>query len=128
LAGLELGEARVSLSLPKFGGSTDDELLEVLSGMGLKPGLLSGNQLPGFAEGLKLGRVRQKTWLIVDERGTEATAVTAAEATRSAEQPKAVSITFDKPFVYALRHRPTGAILMAGYVGDPGEEKQAKKE
>jgi serine protease inhibitor len=128
LAGIDLAEANVSLSLPKFGGATDNELLDPLSEMGLKPGLASADQLPGFSKGLKLGRVRQKTWLAVDETGTEAAAVTTAEVTRSAQEPKAVTATFDKPFVFALRHRPTGAILMAGYVGDPGEEQAAKKD
>jgi hypothetical protein len=91
--------------------------------MGLKSGLASANQLPGFSDGLAIGRVRQKTWLAIDEVGTEAAAVTSAEATRSAEPSKTVSVSFDKPFVYALRYRPTGAILMAGYVSDPGEEQ-----
>jgi len=92
----------------------------------MKSGLVSTNPLPGFAEGLVLGRVRQKTWLSVDEVGTEATAVTVAEATRSAVEPKAITVNFDKPFIYALRYRPTGAILLTGYVGDPGEERTGK--
>lgn len=128
IAGIDFAEAKVTLALPKFGGATDNDLLDVLSEMGLKQGLASANQLPGFADGLVLGRVRQKTWLSVDEVGTEAAAVTAAEATRSAAEPKTVTVNFDKPFVYALRHRPTGAILMAGYVGDPGEGEGGKKD
>jgi len=123
LAGIDLTDTKATLSLPKFGGQTDNDLLDTLSAMGLKPGLASANQLPGFSNGLKIGRVRQKTWLAVDEAGTEAAAVTAAEATRAA-QPKAVSVSFDKPFIYALRYRPTGAILMAGYVGDPDSGAQ----
>jgi serpin B len=128
LSGIGLADANVTLSLPKFGGTADNELLNVLSGMGLGPALTSDDQLPKFAEKLKLGRVRQKTWLAVDEKGTEAAAVTTAEISRSAQPPRAVTATFDKPFVFALRHRPTGAILMAGYVGDPGEEQAAKKD
>jgi serpin B len=119
IAGPEFPEARVTLSLPKFGGSTDNDLLDVLSAMGLKSGLTSTNQLPGFADGLALGRLRQKIWLSVDETGTEAAAATVAEATRSAVEPKSVTVNFDKPFIYALRYRPTGTILLAGYVGDP---------
>ena len=69
MAGIDFAEAKVTLSLPKFGGATDNDLLEVLSGMGLKSGLASKNQFPGFADGLMLGRVRQKTWLSVDEVG-----------------------------------------------------------
>ena len=128
MAGIDFAEAKVTLSLPKFGGATDNDLLDTLSAMGLKSGLASTNQLPGFADGLVLGRVRQKTWLSVDETGTEAAAVTTAEATRSAAEQKAVSVNFDKPFVYALRYRPTGTILMAGYVGDPGGEEGGKKD
>jgi serpin B len=126
IAGPEFSEARVTLSLPKFGGSTDNDLLEVLSAMGLASGLTSTNQLPGFADGVALGRLRQKIWLAVDETGTEAAAVTAAEATRSAIEPKSVTVNFDKPFIYALRYRPTGTILLAGYVGDPRENQAGR--
>lgn len=128
LAGINFTEARVTLSLPKFGGVADNDLLDTLSALGLKSGLASTNQLPGFADNLVVSRVRQKTWLSVDETGTEAAAVTAASAERSAAEPTSVKVSFDKPFVYALRYRPTGAILMAGYVGDPGEMKSGKKE
>ncbi|UYO54603.1 serpin family protein [Rhodopseudomonas palustris] len=126
LAGTDLADARVTLSLPKFGGSADNDLLDVLSAMGLKSGLASSNQLPGFADGLVLGRARQKIWLAVDEAGTQAAAITSVEATRNAERPKQVTANFDKPFIYALRHRPTGTILIAGYVGDPDEGKDEK--
>jgi serpin B len=126
IAGPEFSEARVTLSLPKFGGSTDNDLLDVLSAMGLKSGLTSTNQLPGFADGLALGRLRQKIWLSVDETGTEAAAATVAEATRSAVEPKSVTVNFDKPFIYALRYRPTCTILLAGYVGDPSLSQTGK--
>jgi serpin B len=94
--------------------------------MGLKSGLASTDQLPGFADGLALGRLRQKIWLAVDETGTEAAAVTAAEATRSVAEPSSVTVNFDKPFIYALRYRPTGTILLAGYVGDPSLSQPGK--
>lgn len=126
IAGADFAEARVTLSLPKFGGSTDNDLLEVLSAIGLKSGLTSTNQLPGFADGLALGRVRQKIWLAVDETGTEAAAVTVAEATRSVAEPSSVTVNFDKPFIYALRYRPTGTVLLAGYVGDPSLSQAGK--
>ncbi|WP_454620443.1 serpin family protein [Bradyrhizobium cenepequi] len=101
-------------------GTADNDLLEVLFTMGLKSGLSSTNQLPGFAHGLVLGRVQQKIWLSVDETGTEAASVTAAEATRSAIERKSVGVSFDKPFVYALCYRPTATILMVGYFDDAG--------
>jgi len=119
-AGLKGGPVR--LSLPKFSGTGSRELLDVLGGLGLAPGLASAGQLSGFADGLKLGAVRQKTFIEVNEAGTEAAAVTAGLATRSVGDPPDI-VTFDKPFVFALRHRASGTILLTGYVADPGEGK-----
>ncbi|MCL2715846.1 MAG: serpin family protein [Alphaproteobacteria bacterium] len=120
LAGLDFTDVKATLALPKFESRSDNDLLGTLAAMGLKTGLASANQLPGFADGLEIGRVRQKTWLVIDEAGSEAASLTAAEATRStATGPKEVSVNFDRPFIYALRYRPTGAILIAGYVADP---------
>ncbi|MBP0651551.1 hypothetical protein J8J40_31265, partial [Mycobacterium tuberculosis] len=83
--------------------------------LGLAPGLASPSQLSGFADALRLSAVKQKVVVKVDEKGSEAAAVTAALATRSAGAP-GLAIRFDKPFVYALRHKPTGTLLVAGYI------------
>jgi serpin B len=108
----------VALDLPKFTGSDDRDLLGVLSRLGLAP---SGKgPINGFGDGLRLSAVKQKTFIALDESGTEAAAATAAIVTRSlVQQPTRTEVRFDRPFVYALKHRVTGAILMIGYVADP---------
>ncbi len=122
LTGTGLKGGPVRLSLPKFSGTGSRDLLEVLGRLGLAPGLASASGLSGFAEGLKLGAVRQKTFVEVNEEGTEAAAVTAGMATRGVGEPP-TNLTFDRPFVFALRHRASGTILLTGYVADPGEGK-----
>lgn len=119
LAGQGFASASVDLALPAFAAEEARDLLPVLSGLGLASGIASPRSLAGFAEGLTLSAVRQKTVLAVDEAGTVAAAATAAEATRSVSGPQPVRIDFDKPFIFALRHRPTGLIVMSGYVADP---------
>ena len=121
LAGENLYMMPVDLTLPVFGTENSLDLLDLLARLGLDAGLASRKALSGFAEGIDLSAVRQKTLVSVDESGTVAKAGTAAVmTTRSvSSQPSRERIAFDKPFVFALRHRPTGLVLMAGYVGEP---------
>jgi serpin B len=118
LSGTGLASTDVSLALPRFQAEQSHDLIETLAALGLSTGLASAGQLSGFADGLRLGAVRQKIFVKVDEKGTEAAAATAALATRSVASG-ALNVRFDKPFTYALRHRPTGIILVGGYVADP---------
>jgi serpin B len=57
----------------------------------------------------------------VDEKGTEAAAATAVTmevtSARPVEQLKV--FTADRPFILAIRHRDSGAVLFLGRVADP---------
>ena len=53
----------------------------------------------------------------MDEEGTEAAATTAVTMTRTAMPARTVKVVVDKPFVFALRDRQSGLILLSGYVG-----------
>jgi serpin B len=60
--------------------------------------------------------VRQKTFLKVDEVGTEAAAVTVVEVgvTSCCSGPPVVRA--DRPFMIAIRERLSGAVLFAGLI------------
>jgi serpin B len=70
---------------------------------------------------LALTEVYHKTFLKLDEEGTEAAAATAmAVATLGIHKPpKLVTVNVDHPFLFAIRHQPSGAILFLGHVTDP---------
>jgi serpin B len=73
-------------------------------------------------EYLYLSRVFHKTFIAVDEEGTEAAAATAAvvAATTSMIKPsKPIEIKVDRPFLYAIQHAPSGVCLFLGRVTDP---------
>jgi serpin B len=56
----------------------------------------------------------------VDESGTEAAAATAVVFRATSAGPgDPVTMTVDRPFLFALRDLPTGAILFLGRVVDP---------
>jgi serine protease inhibitor len=71
---------------------------------------------------LYISDVFHKTFISVDEKGTEAAAATAVAMmkalgmTRSTEP---VEVKVDHPFVFAIQHRASGACLFLGHVVDP---------
>ena len=54
----------------------------------------------------------------MDEKGTEAAAATALVMAVSAA-PEPIEMTADRPFIFAIAERETGAILFLGRVTDP---------
>jgi serpin B len=63
--------------------------------------------------GLYVKKVKQKTFLKVDEVGTEAAAVTSVEmGIKSAPS----SLRADRPFLLAIRERLSGTVLFAGFI------------
>ena len=71
---------------------------------------------------LYLSDVFHKTFLALDEKGTEAAAATAAIMVGRAaalRPPKPVEVNVDHPFLFAIQHRPSGACLFLGRVTDP---------
>jgi serpin B len=73
--------------------------------------------------GVKIGDVIHKTFVEVNEEGTEAAAVTGVlMVTLSAVAPPPIPpVTFrvDHPYVFLLKHVPTNTILFIGKVDNP---------
>lgn len=72
---------------------------------------------------LAVSDVFHKSFVAVDENGTEAAAATAvAMITTSAvvrPQPTPMEVKVDRPFIFAIQHVPSGACLFLGRVTDP---------
>jgi len=70
---------------------------------------------------LYLTEAFHKTFLSLDEGGTEAAAATAIHMmTMGIHEPvKPVEVRVDHPFLFAIQHRPSGASLFLGRVTDP---------
>jgi serpin B len=73
-------------------------------------------------EYLYLSEVLHKTFLDLDERGTEAAAATAVmmpPKSAATPRPKPVEVKVDRPFFFAIQHSSSGACLFIGRVTDP---------
>jgi serpin B len=109
----------VAQALAHRGRGGGAELLEALDAIGLKAGRSSPTAFaPLSAAPQLLDRIVQQTYLRVDEEGTEAAATTAITTTRAARPSQTVKVVVDKPFIFALRDRRSGLVLMSGYIGN----------
>ncbi|PYJ08998.1 MAG: serpin family protein [Verrucomicrobia bacterium] len=71
---------------------------------------------------LFISQIFHKTFIAVDEKGTEAAAATAvamAMATGMHNPAKPLEVKIDRPFVYAIQHVQSGTCLFLGRVTDP---------
>ena len=120
---------QVALSMPKF--RLEPDLLELRPALE-KLGMPSAFDIPrgsadfsGIAprqpdDYLFIDAVFHKAFIEIDEAGTEAAAATAVVMMRATSAPmEPVRLTVDKPFLFAVQHRPTGACLFLGCVSEP---------
>ena len=124
LGGRDFRRAHGALALPRLGLDAEASLLPALRALGLGAALDDPQAFAGIAAPApKLSRVLHRTMLVLDERGTEAAAATAAVmATRTVmvEEERSFEMRVDRPFALAVRHRGTGAVLFAAWVDRPG--------
>lgn len=115
--------ARLAVTLPKVEMRTDYDLVPELQAMGLRLAFTSTADFSGVTaeEALAISAVIHKTFLAIDEEGTEAAAVTAIDmVATAAPMPEAPPIEFraDHPFFIVLRHKPTNTRLFMGRVAE----------
>ena len=110
----------LDLTLPKFQFDAPLDLKEILRSLGMVDAFTDAadfSRLDG-TRGLVLTDVVHKGFIGIDERGTEAAAATAVVAGDTSLPPSA-TLVVDRPFLFFIRDRPTGAILFMGRVVDP---------
>lgn len=130
--GATMPETDVILHLPKFKFEPPTiQLSDVLKEMGMKTAfdLPAGSanfdrMAPRKPDSyLAISEVFHKTFIALDEKGTEAAAATAVvvmeltAAMRVPEEP--IEVRVDRPFLYAIQHVPSGTCLFIGRVNDP---------
>lgn len=112
---------RVKLSLPKFKVETFMLLNKALQNMGIRTAFTPAADFRGIAKmgPLVLDQVKQKCYVEVAEKGTEAAAVTVAQIrlTSVRVNPEDMAVmTVDRPFVFMIADGYTGNILFAGKI------------
>ena len=117
--------SRLAVTLPKVEMNASYDLIPPLTRVGLHRAFDHAD-FSGVTqqETLAISAVVQKTFLAIDEKGTEAAAVTAIDmvATAVMRPPEDPPIPFvaDHPFFIVLHHKPSGTLLFLGRVATAG--------
>lgn len=108
--------------LPKFKLEYGVELKGPLMALGMKTAFGKADFTGISDHGLFVSAVRQRTFIDVNEEGTEAAAVTAMniESGIDMNPPKPFRMVVDCPFLFLIEDKETKAILFMGVVFDPG--------
>lgn len=113
-----IGERELPVSLPKFRLEYDRALMDDLSALGMRvafdqTGRADFSGMAGQPGDLYLSRVTQKTFVEVNEEGTEAAAATLVGVGLTSAP---LSFDVNRPFLFAIRERLSGTILFLGQV------------
>ena len=112
-----LGPVEVSLSMPKFKNETSVVLNKALERMGVKTAFTSAADFSGISLSgpLRVDMVKQKCYIDVSEKGTEAAAVTSAQVRMTSVRP-VKTMNIDRPFIFVIADIDSKDILFAGKI------------
>jgi serpin B len=111
----------VAVSLPQFAFTTTQDLQEPLTQLGLGVAFSRDADFSGVTsdEVLSLSHVPYQGFFKVDEEGTDPNNDTATAQPATGTQASARRVNVDRPFVFLVRDRPTGTVLLIGRVTNP---------
>lgn len=118
---LEFGDFQVDLTMPKFEFETELGLQDVLRRLGIVDAFDAMTaDLSGITDAIPLyvQDAIHKSFIALDEQGTEAAAATAITVGITSAPPPA-EFTADRPFLFWIEHSSTGEMLFLGQVTDP---------
>ncbi|XP_029629469.1 glia-derived nexin-like [Salmo trutta] len=113
-----LHHRKVRLLLPKFTAEAEVDLQASLSALGITD--IFDEDKADFrhlsTEPVYISKALQKAKIEINEDGTKAAAVTTAILMARSSPPWVI---VDRPFLFLIRHNPTGTILFIGQVNQP---------
>ena len=116
---LSVDARKSTVGLPKFEMEYEITYNDILKVMGMEIAFGGQADLSGLVEsetaGLYIDEVKHKTFIQVDEEGTEAAAVTSVAIAESARP----SVIMNRPFVFIIYERESGTNLFMGKMKDP---------
>ena len=109
----------VDLKLPRFETETNQDLVDIMSALGMPTAFTYDADFPYFCNvPVFIGQMFQVAKIKLDEEGTEAAAVTVIGMVETAEPDEPVNFHATRPFLYVISEQSTGTIFFIGqYLG-----------
>ena len=113
-------EGGIHATLPKMHIEKTINMIPLMQNMGMSEIFTSVSMQEnlGFKNDIIINLFRQKVVLDVDEKGSEAKVATVAVGGEVTAAPPKV-IEFNRPFIYFIRERSTGSVILAGVYSHP---------
>nr|XP_008507435.1 PREDICTED: LOW QUALITY PROTEIN: serpin B4-like [Equus przewalskii] len=112
----------VNLYLPRFKLEESYELKDIMMSLGMldafSPQDADFSGMTG-SRGLAVSKIRHKSFVEVNEEGTEAAAATAIVLVTATSTSSYESFHCDHPFLFFIKHNKTNSILFLGRVSSP---------
>lgn len=117
----EFSQRQGLVRLPKFKLDYDINLNNALIALGMGEAFTDKANFSGMGKNLSISEVKHKTFVEVNEEGTEAAAVTSVGIVRlsAVQEEPPFEMVVDRPFFTAIRDNQTGSILFMGSIVDP---------
>ena len=111
-------QRKVKLLLPKFKIETSMSLIKVLQKMGIKTAFTPAADFGGIVESgqIAVSEVKQKCFIDVSEKGTEAAAVTSVQIVLTSVRPMCPVMRVDRPFAFIIADGENENMLFAGKI------------
>jgi serine protease inhibitor len=114
----------VFVQLPRFKVEYGIDLINTLQNMGMQIAFSPAADFRNLSsESVFINEVNHKTFVDVNEQGTEAAAVTSVGISRGLDLPSQDSfkIIIDRPFFFTISDRQTGTIIFMGAIKNPSK-------
>ncbi len=117
----KLSPAKVKLHLPTFTIESEFELSAMLKSMGMNDAFSDAADFSGMTgkKNLKISKVVHKTFIHVNEAGTEAAAATAVIIRLKTVPAKVLELKIDHPFMFFIKENTYNSIIFAGTMYNP---------
>lgn len=112
---------KLKIYFPKFKFSYKNTLNDELYALGMKSMFTDDADLTGIneTEDIYVSEVKHKTFVEVNEEGTEAAAVTSVEIKLTSAITEPLEIKADRPFLFVIKEKQSNALLFMGVLNEP---------
>lgn len=114
---------KVKFYMPRFKTQCSYDLIPSLQLLGMHKAFTDNTGFHNIADApIVISEVKHKTFIEVDEKGTEAAAVTSI-GFELTSMPQTSVFRVDRPFVFIISEKTSGAVLFAGKIENPLQEE-----
>ena len=112
---------KMNLKMPRFKVECEFDLVDYLKNLGIKKAFGQFAEFTelfekGYEQDCFISSVCHKTFLKVDESGTEAAAATSVVITMKSASPVRIDFIVDRPFLFFIRHRDSGLFIFSAFI------------